>query len=266
MEFDFSVVYDTDESEFNGLDLYYGSKSLQGISEAISIATHGIVNKSYISRSTARKGIKIDFKTSFEGSFKQRFKVAFTNEKTVASLHALTNKSYIELLQYTLGQVIGDNREINRRTAIKNFEKMYFSEDITHRLTTSIFDAHLPVKYQGYKATLYAAQTPIALLNQNTLSYLEEEITNPVVEELIIGISRFNARTGTGRLVQDIDGDSYSFVPNGAFSKRQKGILVRSLHGITQGNFVALRAEVNRVTLNNGATKFFRLHKAELIQ
>lgn len=266
MEFDFSVVYDTDEQIFDGLDLYYGSKSLQGISEAISIATHGIVNKSYISRSTARKGIKIDFKTSFIGSFKQRFKVSFTSDRSVANLHDLSSKSYIELLQYTIGQVIGDNREINRRTAIKNFEKMYFSEDITHRLTSSIFDAHLPVKYQGYKATLYAAQTPIATFDQNTLSYLEEEIENPEPEILTIGISRFNARTGTGRLVEDIDGASFSFVPSHAFSKRQKSILVRSLHGITQGNFVALEAQVNRVTLNNGATKYFILHKAELIQ
>ncbi|MDC6490455.1 hypothetical protein EIG75_22790 [Pseudomonas syringae] len=266
MEFDFSVVYESGEQEFDGLDLYYGSKSLQGISEAISIATHGIVNKSYISRSTARKGIKIDFKTSFVGSFKQRFKVIFNNDKTVANIHSLTAKSYLELLQYTIGQVIGDNREISRRTAIKNFEKMYFSEDITHRLTSSIFEAHLPVKYQGYSATLYAAQTPIATFNRNTLSYLEEEIKNPETETLIIGISRFNARTGTGRLVEDYNGDSFSFVPSHPFSRIQKSILVRSLHGITQGNFVALRAEVNRVTLNNGATKFFILHKAELVQ
>uniref|UniRef100_A0A7C2AYC7 DUF7946 domain-containing protein n=1 Tax=Pseudomonas graminis TaxID=158627 RepID=A0A7C2AYC7_9PSED len=265
MEFDFSIVYDSDSEEFDGLDMYYGSKSLQGLSEAISIATHGIVNKAYISRSTARKGIKIDFKTSFIGSFKQRFKVIFNSDRSVANIHDLTAKSYIELLQYTIGQVVGDNWEINRRTALKNFEKMYFSEDITHRLTTSLLDAHLPVKYQGYKATLYAAQTPIATFDQNTLSYLEEEITNPEPEELTIGISRFNARTGTGRLVEEYNGESFSFVPSHPFSKRQKGVLARSLHGMTQGNFVALKAEVNRVTLNNGATKFFILHKAELI-
>lgn len=266
MEFDFSIVYDTDEKEFDGLDMYYGSKSLQGISEALSIATHGIVNKSYISRSTARKGIKIDFKTSFIGSFKQRFKVIFNNEKSVTNIHDLTAKSYIELLQYTIGQVVGDNREINRRTAIKNFEKMYFSEDITHRLTTSILDVHLPIKYQGYKATLYAAQTPIATFNKDTLSYLEEEIENPEPEVLTIGVSRFNARTGTGRLVEEYNGDSFSFVPSHPFSKKQKGILARSLHGLTQGNFIALQAKVTRVTLNNGSTKFFILHEAELIQ
>jgi hypothetical protein len=265
MEFDFSIVYDTDVKEFDGLDMYYGSKSLQGISEAISIATHGIVNKSYISRSTARKGIKIDFKKSFIGSFKQKFKVMFTSERSVANIQDLTAKSYIELLQYTIGQVVGNNRAINRRTAIKNFEKMYFSEDITHRLTTSILDAHLPVKYQGYKATLYAAQTPIATFDQNSLSYLEEEIENPEPEILTIGISRFNARTGTGRLVEEFNGDSFSFIPSHPFSKLQKGILARSLHGLTQGNFVALKAQVNRVTLNNGSTKFFILHKAELI-
>lgn len=265
MEFDFSIVYETDDQNYDGLDMYYGSKSLQGISEAISIATHGIVNKAYISRSTARKGIKIDFKTSFEGSFKQRFKVIFNNDKSVSNIHSLTAKSYIELLRYTIGQVVGDNKQINRRTAIKNFEKMYFSEDITHRLTTSILDVHLPIKYQGYKATLYAAQTPIAEFNQITLSYLEEEIENPEPENLTIGVSRFNARTGTGRLVEEYNGDSFSFIPSHQFSKRQKGILARSLHGITQGNFVALSAEVTRVTLNNGSTKFFILHSADLI-
>ncbi|RZJ84073.1 MAG: hypothetical protein EOO20_21745, partial [Chryseobacterium sp.] len=88
---------------------------------------------------------------------------------------------------------------------------MYFSEDITYRLNTSILDAHLPVKYQGYKATLLAAQTPIAEFNQNTLSYLEEEIQSDEREEIIVGISRFNARTGTGRLIYDINSESFSF-------------------------------------------------------
>jgi hypothetical protein len=262
MEFDFSVLYESDDEEFDGLDLYYGSRSLQGISEAISIATHGIINKSYISRSTARKGIKIDFKRSYIGSFKQKFKVTFTNERTVHNLNELTYRSYIELLQYTIGQVTGDNYAINRRSAAKAFDRMYFSEDITHRLRTSITDAHLPVKYQGYKATLLAAQTPIAYFNEQTLSYLEEEIVSPVREELIIGISRFNARTGTGRLIQDIDGDSFSFIPAASFSKRQKTILIRSLHGVSQGTLIPLKAEVTRITLNSGATKYYILHKA----
>jgi hypothetical protein len=263
MEFDFSILYEDGTSKYNGLDMYYGARSMQGISEAISIATQGIVNKSYITRTTARRGIKVDFKTSFTGSFKQRFKVEFTDEKTVHNLNELTAKSYIELLQYTIGQVIGSHKTIERRSALKTFEKMYFSEDITYRLNTSILDAHLPVKYQGYKATLLAAQTPIAEFNQYTLSYLEEEIQSDEREEIIVGISRFNARTGTGRIIDNIDSESFSFTPAHPFTKLQKTKIVQSLHGVSQNIFVPLKAEVTRVTLNNGATKYFILHKAD---
>ena len=221
MEFDFSIIYDTDEKKFNGLDMYYGSRSMQGIAESIVIATHGIVNEKYISKTTAAKGFKSTFKSSFEGSFKQRFKITFTDPKTISKITDITPKSYIELLKHSIHEAIGTPTELTRRGSKDTFKKMYFSQDITHRLFPSLKEVHAPIKQQGYKAVLYAAQTQIAIFNKKSLDYLEEEIISPAREQLIIGISRFNARTGTGRLITDIDEESYSFIPDAKLSDRK---------------------------------------------
>ncbi|WP_331832139.1 hypothetical protein VUG52_23335 [Pseudomonas sp. LH21] len=266
MDFDFSVVYDSDENEFDGLDMYYGARSMQGISEAIAIATHGIVNERFISKSTAAKGFKNRFKTSFEGSFKQRFRITFTSPETISKITTLGAKSYLELLKHTINQVTGSDVEITRRTAKAKARKMYFSEDITHRLTTSLKEVHTPIKHQGYKATLYAGQTPLAVFNQRSLSYLEEEIPSAEREVLVVGISRFNARTGTGRLIFDLDEDSYSFVPSMPLTRAVKRDIIASLRGVADNELIPLRAEVTRVTLNDESTKYFRIHQIQKIQ
>ncbi|WP_156428948.1 MULTISPECIES: hypothetical protein [Pseudomonas] len=265
MEFDFSIKYDSEVEEFDGLDMYHGSKSMQGLSEVIAIATHGIVNKHFIKKTTAAKGFKNEFKTSFEGSFKQRFKVIFNTERTIRRINEITPRSYIEILKKSINEVIGNNIDLTRRTAIRNFADMYFSEDISHRISTSLKDVHAPIKNQGYKATLYAAQTPIATFNQQTLSYLEEEIMSDERETLIVGISRFNGRTATGRLIAGLDDESFSFVPANPLRTDKKRELARSLYGVAAGRFEPVRVEVTRVTLNNGMTKFFFLHDVSSI-
>jgi len=260
MDFDFSIVYDSGEKKYDGLDMYYGARSMQGVAETIAIATHGIVNEKYISKTTAAKGFKGTFKTSFEGSFKQRFKISFTNSKTISKIHEISAKSYIELLKHAIHTALGTPEELARRGSRKVFDRMYFSEDVTHRLFPSLKEVHAPVKYQGYKATLYAANTPLAVFDQRSLSYLEEEIVSPARENLVVGISRFNARTGTGRLITDIDDESFSFVPDMKLSKIVKRTLIDSLQGVAADVFRPVNAEVTRVTINDGRTKFFILH------
>lgn len=260
MEFDFSIVYDSGESEFDGLDMYYGARSMQGVAETVVVATNGIVNGKYSSKTSAAKGFKSTFKSSFEGSFKQRFKIVFDNQKTMASLLEITPKSYIELLKHTIHSAIGNRVDLVRRSSRKAFEKMYFSEDITHRLFSSLKEVHAPIKHQGYKATLYAAQTPIITFDKGTLEYLEEEIVSHDREVLLAGISRFNARTGTGRLITDLEEESYSFIPDIRLTKVAKRTLVDSLQGVAADVFIPVNAEVTRVKINDGRTKYFILH------
>lgn len=260
MEFDFSILYDSGEKNFDGLDMYYGSRSMQGVAETIIIATHGIVNERYISKTNAAKGFKSTFKAGFEGSFKQRFKITFTNSKTISKIIDITPKSYIELLKHAIHEPIGSPTQLIRRNSKKAFEKMYFSEDITHRLFPALKEVHTPIKHQGYKATLLAAQTPIAVFNNRSLEYLEEELVSPAREILVASISRFNARTGTGRLITEIDDDSFSFIPDTKLSKAIKRSLIDSLQGVAADVFTPVKAEVTRITINDGSTKYFILH------
>lgn len=265
MDIDFSILYDSDENDFDGLDMYYGSRSMQGMAETIAIATHGIVNEKFISHTTAAKGFKGSFKSSFEGSFKQRFRVSFTTPQTVSKLNDLGVKSYIELLKHTIHEAIGTPFGLARRTARKKFDKMYFSEDVTHRIFPALREVHAPIKYQGYKATLFVAQTPIVVFNKRSLEYLEEEIRSDDREVLEVGISRFNARTGTGRLIANIDEESYSFIPDATLSRVAKRTLIDSLQGVAVDIFKPVMVEVTRITINDGSTKYFILHSVTSI-
>jgi len=260
MELDFSITYDSDVEAFDGLDMYYGAKSLMGTAEAISVATHGILNGNFISKTTAAKGFKADFRTSFEGSFKQRFKLTFTEARTLNKLIDIGPKSYLELLQFFFKQVSGEEGVIERRKSLKLFNEMYYEVDLSQRLATAIANMHAPVKYQGYKAKLSHANTEIITFNQNTLNYLEGETTSPQTEEIEISISRFNARTGTGRVIEELEGESFSFNPGIRLNRQTKRLIINSLRGIADGEFKPIIATVSRVTAMDGRTKRFILH------
>jgi len=266
MDIDFSILYDSDEKEFDGLDMYYGARSMQGVAETIAISTHGIINERFISKTTAAKGFKGSFKNSFEGSFKQRFRVTFTTPQSIGRLRDLGVKSYVELLKHSIHEAIGTPFDLSRRASRKRFDRMYFSEDVTHRLFPALKEIHAPIKHQGYKATLYVAQTPLVVFNKNTLEYLEEELVSDNRELLTVGISRFNARTGTGRLITDIEEESYSFIPDVKLTKVVKRALIDSLQGVAADVFRPVLVEVTRVTINDGSTKFFILHSVASVR
>jgi hypothetical protein len=138
---------------------------------------------------------------------------------------------------------------------------MQQNDDLHKRLENSLLSAHLPVKHQGYSTILLLGHTPIITFDENTLSYLETEIVESGTEMVPVAVSRFNARTGTGRFIQDIDSISHGFSPiDDAIGVAEKALMADNLGKVARNEFSPLNAIVTKVTSKDGRLKRYQLH------
>jgi hypothetical protein len=88
------------------------------------------------------------------------------------------------------------------------------NDDLQDKLDDALRRAHQPVKHQGLSISIKSNRTELVVFNDETLEYLETEVVD--VEQIAIDvcISRFNVRTGTGRMITDIDSESVPFYTN----------------------------------------------------
>ncbi len=261
MEFTFRITYDSGENDFNGLDMYYGSKSLAAISEFLLLSVHAFLKEEIILQAPAAKGFKMVLQRASAGSYDQIIQMVVTDTETVSLMTDLGKNGLYDLLKYMLSSLLGIPFVLKNRKAKKKLKLiMQQNEDLHKRLESALMSAHLPVKHQGYSTVMVLGRTPIIKFDETTLSYLETEIVSPDTEVLPVAVSRFNARTGTGRFVEDLDAISHSFSPLHELTKYEKAIMADNLGKVVRDEFEPLNAIVTRVTSHDGRLKRYQLH------
>lgn len=261
MELTFRIKYDSGVHQFDGLDMYYGTNSLAAISEFLLLSIHAFLNEEIIVRAPAAKGFKIVLKRAAEGSYDQFIQFIVTDSETVSLLKDLGTNGLYDLLKYMTSGLLGIPFVIQNRKAKKKLQAlMQENEDLHQRLERALISAHAPVKYQGYSTTIMVGRTPICTFDESTLEYLETEIVEPDSEVVQVAVSRFNARTGTGRFIEEIDSISYGFSPLGDLRNYEKTIMADNLGKVARGEFEPLNAIVTRVTSKDGRLKRYQLH------
>jgi len=257
MDLNFNIKFDDGESAFNGLNMYYGADALSGFAEALSITTNAIVNNKVVTQTPAVKGFKLDFKEAHEGSYVQKVCLRFTDAEAVRVINHLKPKGFIELLTFHLAAPLGLNPKIESNVAMRWLRSsMDDSEKLLDRLEGPLKKIHHPVYGQGYKVVLYKNRTSMLGFNEQTFDYLTGSSINEHVEVIEAAVSRFNARTFTGRIIEEEDSDSISFSPLKAGLVRPSRIkLANSLKDLTEGKFTKVGLEVRRVLSRDGRTK-----------
>ena len=261
MEYSFRIKYDTGIKEFDGLDMYYGAKSLAAISEFLLLSVHAFLKEEIILQAPAAKGFKMVLQRASTGSYDQIIQMIITDTETVSLMTDLGKNGLYDLLKYMLSSLLGIPFVLKNRKAKKKLKSlMRQNEDLHKRLESALMSAHLPVKHQGYSTVMMLGRTPIITFDEATLSYLETEIVSPDTEVIQVGVSRFNARTGTGRFVEDLDAISYSFSPLNELTKYEKTIMADNLGKIARDEFEPLNAIVTKVRSQDGRLKRYQLH------
>lgn len=261
MEYSFRIKYDTGSRKFDGLDMYYGSRSLAAISEFLLLSVHAFLKEEIILQAPAAKGFRMVLQRASVGSYDQVIQMIITDTQTVSLMTDLGKSGLYDLLKYMLSSLLGIPFVLKNRKAKKKLNiLMQQNEDLHRRLESALISAHLPVKHQGYSTVMMLGRTPIIKFDDTTLSYLETEIVDPDSEVRQVAVSRFNARTGTGRFIEDIDSISHGFSPINNLNDYEKEIMADNLGKVARGIYEPLNAIVTRVTSQDGVLKRYQLH------
>ncbi|HFP9925165.1 TPA: hypothetical protein ACHOUM_005437, partial [Escherichia coli] len=96
------MVVSDGEERFTELDFYYGSKALEGTSEIVTVLTNTILNREVVTKIPSIEGITASFRTSYEGSFRQRFMLKITGEEQRRNYGAIGEGAFLDVMSYYL--------------------------------------------------------------------------------------------------------------------------------------------------------------------
>ena len=263
MDLAFSVRYDSGNKEFTSLDAYYGAQSLIGISQILLISLNAYINREIITQATSAKGFRLSFGLSRTGSWTQDIHFLITDPHTLDVIQDLGKNALYDLLKWGLSTGVGISYIVKHRKAsnvIKELRKQ--NDDLQDKVDEALLRAHYPVKHQGFSIHVKSNRTELITFDKSTLEYLETEVVDDEQYALDVCISRFNARTGTGRMISAIDSESIPFYPEDQLSERRKALLADNLALVARGQFEPLVAYVSKVTSSDGRLKRYVLHGA----
>ena len=263
MKLNLHVKYDSGKQKFDGLDHYEGAQSLLGMSQILLISLNAFFNKEILTQAPSAKGFRVVLGKNRVGSWDQALHIFITDPNVLTVMKDLGQSGLYDLLKWALVSGVGGFFAVKNRKAkkiIRDLERL--NEDLHEKIEEALKRAHSPVKHQGLKVHVMAGQSVLAEFNEKTLRYIETEIIEDDTQQLLLGVSRFNARTGTGRFIADIDANSVPFYPEDKLSDNAKRLLADSLAYLTRENFVPLNVVISRVTSADGHLKSYRLHSA----
>src|ERR1044072_1375318 len=129
------------------------------------------------------------------------------------------------------------------------------NDDLQEKLDDALRRAHAPVKHQGLTVYVMSGRTNLATFDQYTLQYLETEVLSDETEKLEFAISRFNTRTGAGRLISAMDAVSTPFFPVDRLTSRETAALADNLALVARDTFRPIKLIVSSVTDAAGRIK-----------
>lgn len=261
MQLNFSVKYDNENELFDGLDLYWGAKSLTGVAQALLISIHSFVHQEIILQAPAAKGFRVVLGKSYLNSWDQMLTLVITDQETLHLIENLGTQALYDLLKWSLLSGVGIKYTLQKRKAKKVMKELRTQiDDLQERLYSTMKEVHLPIKNQGLTIQVMGGRTLLAQYDKETLSYLETEIESKEKISVDVAVSRFNTRTGWGRCIEDEDALSVPFSPVFPLTRIQKSILADNLAKLARGNFKTVKAVVSEVTSKDGLLKRYKLH------
>lgn len=258
------LVIGESDPNFEDLDFYVGAKAIEGASEAIPLIANTILTRRLTKQVPSIEGLHANFKQSFKSSYGQRFELEITGSEETNVMRWLGTDGFLEIMQYLIGEAIGQPYEIQSKVA-QGWVNSYIEDefDLLYKINGALQRMHKPVEAQGYNVKLRRRKKPIAIFNQNTLAYLSYEHKETHNTQIDAVITRFNKLTGTGRLILTETDPSISFSPGISWQRfplAQRRKFSKNLD-LNNGSetFTPIRLSVRRVVGHEGIIKHFKV-------
>lgn len=249
-----SLRYVDGKNQFDYLDMYYGAESLFEFSRFLRIALHALVNNEVIEKATLSKGFSLELSHSKKSSYIQDI-ILFAHQQKDNILVGIGGGALYDLLKWSVYNALGKGKEyfdkITNRKAKQAITKLIENNaevDLELVLEKILRKSLSPVKSQLLNIELSIGRNKeIYTFTEDELNYLETEVIESEIEVVSAMITRFNARTGTGRLALSQDGKSYGFTPENVLSDKKKILLANNLSLYTQGAEISIKVKLQKV-------------------
>ena len=262
LKVNFNVVMQSGQQD---VDMDYGVDTLAGTSEVSCLLSEGILNKKIIKRRTTVNEVRAVLKQSFKSSYGQNFELIFNNEEHIKELNKMTRTVFSEVMRYFISEALYlESEQVTPKAeaVINNLSEI--EDELIDRIRNPLIRMHQITSKSGYDVNLNFSRRGgdfrIASLNVVTAKNLTESRINKAPILLKAAITRYNTRTGNGRLVLPGEDKTVAF---GFFdsmrdvSRVKKRKISENLHfndGLAQDFFQYLTLNVREVKLNNDET------------
>lgn len=255
------LVINTEEES---VDMKSGLLSMQGVSDAIRYVGESVLAGVIRKKNTKSGRVRTELKKSFKGSYGHNFSVEVSEEKARRVLRKLGNDAFVELIAYVINESLFRETKRLSNNAMKHIEEKGLDlEELSRALRKgALKKTHdVAIKYGLELKVRYkkrgSEKAIIANFNESTARTLSAKTKDRVVE-LCVTITRFNTRTGNGRLL--IKGETETVAFGFKISYAHVGIPIRRKfsknldvnNGVSEENWKYLTVRANTMELGDG--------------
>ncbi|RKT91740.1 UNVERIFIED_ORG: hypothetical protein C7432_3142 [Pantoea allii] len=260
------------ESGTDEVDMEYGIATLGGTSEVTCLLAEAILRKRIIRRRTHVNPARAVLKKNFTGSYGQNFDLIINEPELVAELRKISKPVFNEVMGYFIAQSLyldaGDVSD-EAESVIEGLSDI--EDELIDRIRAPLKRMHeinIKKNYDiqlNYKQRNLDKMRVIKLTTATATNLFHSSIAGRP-EEIRAYITRFNARTGNGRLVLEGEDDTVAFgfySPLRIIQLEQKRMVSANLHtnnAAQAGRYTYLTLRVSRVNINSGETIKYLIH------
>ncbi|WP_449568537.1 hypothetical protein [Lelliottia nimipressuralis] len=272
-----SVNYDVViKSGDSAVEMSAALETLAGARDVACLLAEAILRKKVVHRITTSSPATAVLHQSFQSSYGQNFELVINDAKLNARLVEMTNPVFVEIMSFYISEALYiQNPPLSARAELYLGELEHLESDIVDRIRNPLKQMH-KINYRNHWDIEFNYKSDhrkrkIVNLDTQTGNNLVYTETKRDSIEIIAVVTRFNSRTGNGRLVLQGEDDTTAFgfyMPFGAVSGPQKRMMSLNLYNNTgkRDGFIYLRMIVNRVVIKSGETVKYLVRSASVLE
>lgn len=270
MKVSYDVVIKSGDQD---VDMEYGVDTLGGTSEVTCILAEAILRKKIIKRRTHVNPARAVLKQSFKSSYGQNFDLVVSEPELVAELKKMGRSVFSEVMGYFISESLYlETKEVSPKAATFISDLSEIEDELIERIRNPLLRMHRINLQRNFDVELNykkpAGKEIVIKLDTRTATNLTQSKVLPKKIEITALITRFNSRTGNGRLVLEGEDDTIAFgfyMPLKSIQAAQKRKISLNLHhnNTKEDDYSYLKIIASKVVILSGETVKYLIHSVE---
>jgi len=262
MSLSFDAVVNTEENE---IDMKAGLNTFAGASDGVRCIIETIVTEKVPERQTHKGKVRTILKHSFKGSYGIAFSVELCDPKFETRFQKIKKATYAELVSYYLNEAMYEHVEDLSPEAQEIVDRLgeKKSDDLISQLRKSALENmhDISLKFNHDVKLRYRfsrdRQLVLAAFNQETAKVLDAGESKEIID-IVAGITRFNTKTGNGRLQLKDELETVAFGFNTEYAnvkfeaKKRFSVNLDKNNGVPKDKWDFLKLSVSPIKLKDG--------------